>query len=416
MSRVLFVVPPLVGHVNPTVGVAGELTARGHTVAWAGVPELVGALAGPRAEVLPCAVPSGQEAQRPPELRGPAALKFLWEAFLVPLAEAMAPGVEAAVRRFRPDLLVVDQQAVAGALVAERLGLPWATSATTSAEFTGALSGMPLVDGWIRGLLGDLRGRLGDPAQGGDPRFSPRLTLAFTTAELTGPLGPPPGPIRFVGPSITTRPTAADFPWPWLDPHRATVLVTLGTANGDTGTAFLTACRQAVRARAGRLQAVVVDPGRALGDPAPDPDVLVLPSVPQLPLLARTAAVICHAGHNTVCEALWHGVPLVVAPIRDDQPVVAGQVAAAGTGVRVRFGRVDATRIGRALDAVLDDPAHRGAARRIGASFRTAGGASAAATHLERLVTAEPAAEPAADPATEAVEHVTHPGPRTGRT
>jgi UDP:flavonoid glycosyltransferase YjiC (YdhE family) len=393
MTRFLFVVPPLVGHVNPAVGVAAELAARGHTTAWAGVPELVGALAGPDAEVFPCAVvpgaAPGEALQRPPDLRGPAALKFLWEDFLVPLAEAMAPRV-AAVDRFRPDVLVVDQQAVAGALIAERRGLPWATSATTSAEFTGALDGMPLVDAWISGLLADLRKRIGDPEGTGDPRFSPHLVLAFTTpeltgAELTGPAAAPGGPIRFVGPSIAARPAAASFPWHWLDPDRATVLVSLGTANTDAGAAFLTACQEALRARSDRLQAVIVDPGGALGAPAPDPDVLVLPSVPQLQLLPRTAAVICHAGHNTVCESLWHGVPLVVAPIRDDQPVVAAQVAAAGAGVRVRFGRTGAARLGQAVDAVLDDPAHRSAAQRIGASFRWAGGAASAAAHLEQL-------------------------------
>ncbi|MDH6135655.1 UDP:flavonoid glycosyltransferase YjiC (YdhE family) [Kitasatospora sp. MAA4] len=386
MSRFLFVVPPLVGHVNPAVGVAAELAALGHETAWAGLPEVVGALAGPAAEVFPCAVPAGEQAQRPPELRGPGALKFLWQDFLVPLAEAMAPGVAAAIRRFRPDVVVVDQQAVAGALVAERFGLPWATSATTSAEFAGALDGMPLVESWISGLLADLRRQIGDPQGSADPRFSPHLILAFTTAELAGPVGSSAAPIRFVGPSITTRPTALPFPWDWPAADRATVLVTLGTANTDTGAAFLTACRQALRARADRLQAVIVDPGGVLGAAASDPDVLVLPSVPQLQLLARTAAVVCHAGHNTVCEALWHGVPLVVAPIRDDQPVVAGQVVASGAGVRVRFGRADAARLGQALDAVLDDPAHRTAARRIGASFRSAGGAAAAAAHLEQLL------------------------------
>ena len=36
MSRFLFVVPPLTGHINPTVAVGAELTARGHEVAWAG--------------------------------------------------------------------------------------------------------------------------------------------------------------------------------------------------------------------------------------------------------------------------------------------------------------------------------------------------------------------------------------------
>ncbi|MDH6577294.1 glycosyltransferase [Kitasatospora sp. MAP5-34] len=418
MTRYLFVVPPLVGHLNPAVAVAAELAARGHAVAWAGLPELVGSLAGPDAEVFACDVPgagAGSTAERPPELRGPGALKFLWEDFLIPLAEAMAPGVEAAVARFRPDVLVVDQQAVAGALVAERLGLPWATSATTSAEFTGALDGMPLVDAWISGLLTELRKRIGDPAAGTDPRFSPHLILAFTTPELAGPLAPAPlapgsvapgsvapgsvapgsvapgpaaapgGPIRFVGPAMTVRPTQPSFPWEWLDPDRATVLVTLGTANTDASAAFLTVCQDVLRARSGRLQAVIADPGGVLGTPEPDPDVLVLPAVPQLQLLARVAAVVCHAGHNTVCEALWHGVPLVVAPIRDDQPVVAGQVVAAGAGVRVRFGRTGAARLGQAVDAILDDPAHRDGARHVGASFRAAGGAARAAAHLEEL-------------------------------
>ncbi|WP_033823557.1 glycosyltransferase [Kitasatospora sp. MBT63] len=388
MTRFLFVVPPLVGHVNPLVGVAAELRARGHATAWAGLPELVGPLAGPGARVLRCAVAAGDAAPpRPPELRGPAALKFLWADFLVPLAEAMAPGVARAVARFEPDVLVVDQQALAGALVAERLGLPWVTTASTSAEFTGALDGMPLVAAWIEGLLAELRGRLAGPDRTADPRFSPYLTLAFTTPELAGPLAAPAGPVRFVGPSVTARPAAGAFPWEWLDPDRATVLVSLGTANTDAGTQFLTACREALRERAGRLQAVIADPGGVLGPPAGDADVLVLPSVPQLDLLPRTAAVVCHAGHNTVCEALWHGVPLVVAPIRDDQPVVAGQVVAAGAGVRVRFGRTGADRLGRAVDAVLDDPAHRAAARRIGGSFRAAGGAAAAATCLEQLRT-----------------------------
>ncbi|MFD9000305.1 glycosyltransferase [Streptomyces sp. NPDC059582] len=469
MSGFLFVVPPLVGHINPTVGVASRLAAHGHRVAWACAdPGLVGRLAGARARVFPCAgpVPGAGEARRPPELRGPEALRFLWEWYLVPLAEAMAPGVRAAVEEFRPDVVVADQQAFAGALVAERLGLPWATSATTSAEFADPLAGLPKVTEWLAERIAHLRRAVGDPSADADPRFSPHLVLAFSTPELAGPeAAGRGGPVRWVGPSIEARPTASGFPWEWLDPGRSTVLVTLGTANADAGARFLAACREAARERADRMQAVIVDPGGVLGadgdpgsgpgprgdaDSSPGPlgdagsglgprgdagsglgaegaprkglggdgdpqsglgadgnptdglcadsnptnglggnghdkDVLVLPSVPQLALLQRAAAVVCHAGHNTVCEALWHGVPLVVAPIRDDQPVVAGQVVDAGAGLRVRFGRVSAARLGAALDSVLHEPGHRAAAGRIRTAFRAAGGASAAATHLDRL-------------------------------
>ncbi|MER5885240.1 glycosyltransferase [Streptomyces sp. NPDC001941] len=379
MSRFLFVVPPLVGHVNPAVAVAAELAAGGHRVAWAGHPEFVRALAGPAARVYDCGAPA--DVRRPPELRGVAALRFLWEEFFAPLAEAMAPGVERAVDDFRPDVVVADQQALAGALVAERMGVPYATSATTSAEFTDVLAGMPKVDEWVHGLLGDLRTKLGDPARRHDPRFSPDLVLAFTTGALVGERT---REAAFVGPAVAHRTDGGPFPWEWLDPDRHTVLVSLGTANTDVGARFLTACAEAVRERAGRVQAVIADPGGAL-DTIPDADVLVLPRVPQLDLLPHLSAVVCHAGHNTVAESLWHGVPLVVAPIRDDQPVVAAQVTTAGAGVRVRFGRSDSTRLGAALDTVLDGPDCRAGAARVRDSFRAAGGAAAAATHLQQL-------------------------------
>jgi MGT family glycosyltransferase len=380
VSRFLFVVPPLVGHINPTVGIAAALLERGHRVAWAGIPEVVGPVVGPRAAVFGCAGPL--LTSRPPELRGPAALQFLWERFLDPLARAMVPGVTAAVDEFAPDVLVVDQQALAGALVAERAALPWATSATTSAELTDPLAGMPKVAAWLHELLADLRRHLGDPDAAGDLRFSPYLTLAFTTEALVGSTLRRGDPIRFVGPSLGARPQADDFPWSWLAPDRAAVLVTLGTANVDAGARFLEACSEAMRARPS-LQAVIVDPAAVLGDVSEH--VLVRRSVPQLRLLAHVDAVVCHAGHNTVCEALSRGLPLVLAPIRDDQPIVAGQVVDAGAGIRLRFNRATAAQIGAALDAVLGHPRYGQAAQRVQESFRAAGGAASAAEHLEEL-------------------------------
>lgn len=390
MSRFLFVVPPLVGHINPAVGTAAALAARGHDIAWAGPDDLVRRLAGPKAHVFPCVQPDpapdhdAKIAHRTAELKGPAAFQFLWESFLIPLADHMAPRIRAAIEEFGPDVVVADQQTVAGGMVADALGLTWVTSATTSAELVDPLAGMPKVAAWLDGLLEALRGRIADGRGTADPRMSPHGVLAYTTRALLGPVELPPR-VRLVGPSVTDRPASEDFPWQWLEGAERTVLVSLGTANADASAPFLNAAVQALSGMAG-VRAVVVDPAGSVTGAGEN--ILLRPHVPQLPLLARVDAVVCHAGHNTVCEALWHGVPLVVAPIRDDQPIVAGQVTDAGAGVRLRFRRADARRIADAVDTVLDEASgHRAAARAVGRSFRTAGGSEAAADHLEALLT-----------------------------
>jgi len=75
----------------------------------------------------------------------------------------------------------------------------------------------------------------------------------------------------------------------------------------------------------------------------------------------------------------------VIAPIKDDQPIVADQVVAAGAGLRVKFARVGPSELRAAIDRVLAEPSFRGAAERIRASFAAAGGAAAAAGLLEEL-------------------------------
>jgi zeaxanthin glucosyltransferase len=381
VSRFLFVVPPLVGHINPTVGVAARLMDAGHDVGWVGPTAGLARLAGPYAAFYPSGqpLPEWEIAARPPQLRGFASLKFLWEEFLVPLADGMVPTVDAAVEEFAPDVLLVDQQALAGALVAERRGLPWATSASTSAELISPLSGMPKLEAWLDDLLAGLRARHGDPTASHDLRFSPHLVLAFSTAELVGPVA---GNIQFVGPSINSRPDDTPFPWEELD-ERPVVLVTLGTANTDAGGPFLANAVEALTGLSDRVRGVVVDPTGTLSAKG---DVLVVSRVPQLALLPRCAAVVCHGGHNTVCEALSNGVPLVVAPIRDDQPIVAQQVVDAGAGVRVRFGRTGAELLRSSIAATVEQSSgYADGARRIQRSFATAGGAVAAMSGLLEL-------------------------------
>jgi len=396
VSRFLFVVPPLTGHTNPTVAVGTELAARGHEVAWCGYPGFLRPLLPPDAVVIPAGedLPAdlvGSIELRSQGLRGAAAFKFLWEDFLGPLAHAMVGGVDAAVSAFAPDVMVVDQQTVAGALIARRRGIPWATSATTSADLVDPFGGLPKLREWSDHHLSSFAAAHGATGYDATPqalRFSDQLVVAFTTPELVGEALVTESPVAFVGPAFAGRPTHDDFPWEWIsaEAHEQPaplVLVSLGTVSTDAGERFFRAAVDAFGD--GPYRAVVVAPPEMFpaGVPA---NVLVCRRVPQVTLLAHVSAVVSHAGHNTVCETLAYGIPLVVAPIRDDQPVVAAQVVAAGAGIRVKFARVRPDDLRNAVDAVLTDPSFRFSADRIATSFRAAGGAASAASHLEALI------------------------------
>ncbi|MFG2003034.1 glycosyltransferase [Spirillospora sp. NPDC048911] len=383
--RFLFAVPPLTGHTNPTVAVAAELVQRGHDVAWVGHPDSLEPLLNPGSRVYPAEdeaftarlAESRREWLR---LRGPAALKFLWEELIVPLGHAMMPGVEAAIEDFRPEVVISDQQVLAAPVAARLRGLPWVTSATTSAEFTRPLAGMPLVEEWVRDQIGEFQLDHGIEDLL-DLRFSDHLVLVFSTGALIGDVSFFPDHFALVGPALG-RPRGGEFPWEWLETgRRPAVLVSLGTVNGPAGERFFRAAADAVRGM--DVQAVFVAPAGMVADPPPN--VLVRDHVPQLALLERMSAVVSHGGHNTVCETLANGLPLVVAPIRDDQPVIARQVEAAGAGVTVRFARVRADELRTALGTVLTGESYRAAAGRVRDSFAAAGGAAQAAERLEKL-------------------------------
>lgn len=376
MGRFLFVVPPVPGHVNPAAAVARALSAQGHETAWVGPESSLRPVLGPEATVYR----TGMRLYR--DVRGPgvnAGLAFMTE-YVLPLAKFVIQAVEAAVDAFRPDVLVVDQHAVAGALVAFRRGLPWAGLLPSSMALGGHRP--PEVDVWVRGPLAKYCADLGladiDPLSA---MYSPYLQIAFTTTALTGPLELPPHTV-LVGSALGERPDDAAFPVEWFDPARRHVLVTVGTLNVDVAAGFY---RRVVEGLDGeRHQAVVVAPAEAVPD-APD-HVLVAPRIPMLDVLPHIDAVVCHGGMNTVCEAALHGAPLVLAPITLDQPVTAEQVVRAGAGLRVDFDTASPEELRSALETVLDDPSFGEASRRIGDSLRAAGGTALAVRRLEGLL------------------------------
>ncbi len=393
MARALIVVPPLTGHIYPALSVADVLRKSGHEVAWA-------LQAGPQAAELPAEMPvfplDVQTAAAPdlgPQgVRGIESVQSFYLDYAIPMARQCLDSLAAAVHEFNPDILIVDHQMLAGALIARQLDLPWVTLASSSASIQKVF---PQFDSWVNAQLLALQEDVLSPERIVErPDFSPHGVIVFSVEALVGRDWPRyEATYHFVGATRGEGRRAIEFPWSWLRQDHRKVLVTLGTINHADGARFFEVVMEAV-AEMPKVQAVLVAPA-ALAAHAPD-NVRVCQQVPQLDLLKSMDAVICHAGHNTVCEALSHGLPLIVSPIRHDQPAIAKQVVTCGAGMFLRYGKATSAATRSAIERVLNDIEYRNRAREMAVAFAAAPGAAGAAAIIGNVLAAVPKGQPRA--------------------
>lgn len=377
VPRFLFVIVPVVARVWPAVAIGDALAAMGHDVAWCGPESDLRPLVGPGQPIYP----TGKRSYRGFTEVGMASVPELWDEYVMPLNRFIQEPVDRAVAEYQPEVVFADQYALAGALAAYQRGLRWATLSAGVLELTPPAKD-PGVREWARSRLARTREMAGLPADDSlDLLFSPYLVIVTTSRVLTGP-APIPEQCVLIGAALGARRTDPSFSWDWWDPGRRHVLVTAGTLSAHLVRDFLARIMAALEPMGSRVQAVFNAAADAVPDPPPH--VLVAPRVPMLDLMPRLDAVICQAGQSTVNEALVHGVPLVVAPIRWEQ-AVAEQVTRAGAGVEVSFSEATPAQLAAAVTAVLDEPGYRAHARRIREEFAAAGGTSAAAAHLVAL-------------------------------
>ena len=354
------------------------------------------AMCGPESNLRPLigpdvtVYPTGKRSYRAYKEVGMAGpVRELWDDYLIPLNRFIQDPVDRAVAEYQPDVVLADQYALMGAVAARKYGVRWATLCLGALDLTPSQEYLGLQD-WVRSKV-----RLAwemaclPPDDGIDLRFSPDLVIATTVRALTGTAAIPEHCV-LVGAALGSRRTDPSFSWDWWDPARRHVLVTAGTLSGHLVHGYVArmVAALALEPLASQVQVVLNFAPDAMPDPPSH--VLVAPKVPVLDLMPRLDAVICQAGQSTVNEALVHGVPMVVAPIRLAELVVAAQVTRAGAGVAVSFLESTPAQLAAAVTAVLDEPGYRARARRIGDEFSAAGGTDAAVAHLVAL--AQPAA------------------------
>jgi UDP:flavonoid glycosyltransferase YjiC (YdhE family) len=307
---------------------AAALTACGHQVGWAS-----GAAVGPAIATagvgfielaatgwqtlppLPDDLPAAQRAA----LRQQRAL----DAWLSPAAILpAATEIESVLADWRPDALVVEPYVVAGALAAERAGLPLVVCGRPALP-DGVAAANPA--GQRAGELCRLAGVAGDywDLATGQVR-SPLLHIDFFSRRWHADLPAIAPQTRFVG----SQPTPAAEP---LDPP--TVLVTLGSLfNQDP--AFFRIAAEAVLLEGG--QPLVVT--GAAGDPPPGlPAGFEVHAWLDFGLtLPRLAGIIHHGGVGTTHAALRCGLPQVAVPHAGDQQPQAGRITQAHVGYGVQ--------------------------------------------------------------------------------
>jgi UDP:flavonoid glycosyltransferase YjiC (YdhE family) len=358
---------------------AAALASRGNAVTWASGAEVRSTVATAGVEFvelvatgwqalppLPDDLPATQRAA----LRQQRAL----DAWLSPVAVLPAVHeIERVIAAWRPNALLVEPYAVAGALAAERAGLPLVVCGRPALP-DGAAAATPA--GQRASELCRLAGVAGDywDLATGQVR-SPLLHIDFFCRRWYADLPQIAPQTRFVGAApLPAAPAPFDPP---------TVLITLGSLfNQDP--AFFRIAAEAVLLEGG--QPLVVTGGA--GDPPPG-----LPAGVEVhswldfgQTLPRLAGIIHHGGVGTTHAALRCGLPQVAVPHAGDQQPQAGRITQAGVGYGVapaNFTLPAARWLARQL---LENTALRQAAGAWQAELAAPGGADASEQHIERAL------------------------------
>lgn len=408
MTRFLLVCPPLVSHVRAFEALGAALTARGHEVAFllnAGGGALVRSDEFAVLETRPGEADANALTDRPNGLFG--ILRTVREG--AQRSASLCRDGPRLASLWCAEAILADQMEPAGALLAEHLGLPFLSVASAlpidpepaiPAPFLGwpfdpSREGLKRNRGGarvarllLRRQRETLRAACRDLALPERERMedclSPLATLSQTVPSFDYPRHASPR-LRALGPFRPRDEALGPLPFR-RDPARPLVFASLGTLQGHRIALFQAiarACRQIgaqlAVAHCGRLS-----PSEAAGL---DADV-VTDFLPQRAVLAAADLCVCHAGLNTVLDAMEAGVPVLALPIAYDQPGVAARLVHHGAGLRLAHRRLGAGEVADALSLMLHDPSFRRSAARIGREILSAGGAERAADLAERLLAA----------------------------
>ncbi len=387
MSKGIFFNIPASGHVYPSLAMTAELVRRGEEVIYYSTAKNRGVIEATGAAYRAYST-LDDTFNDTPRLNGTN--RELAAEVLMEFSQEMLPELLEVVRAESPDYILHDSMCTWGTLVARILDIPsvvslalWKFTPSMRSHFAEE-HGAPYES--AKGLSHAIRFHQISRQIGQQYGIKPLsyqevfnangdLTISYSSAELQPDSETLDPSIHFVGTSVAARGDEPDFPLDLLE-GGPVIYISLGTVL-NRNPKFFQACmaafedssRTVVMAIGNRLDI------KALG-PIP-PNFVVHNTVPPIEILKRSDLFITHAGMNSVHEALYLNVPMLLAPQQSEQAITAARVVELGTGLLV--GEMTPESLRMKAETVLNDPTYRQRATRLGESLRTAGGPQRAA-------------------------------------
>lgn len=387
-KKILFFCIPAHGHTNPTLPVVRELTQCGHEVWYYSYEPFREKIEAAGAVFVAC---DTYDAERQLNAKDGARvakdLAFSTK-LLVDTTLALDKKIEQDVAQIGPDCIVADSMAVWGKAIAVKYGIPFISSTTTFAfnrhsarvmkqsprELLSMILHMPRIQKEIKRLQ-----KRGYPFKSimdiiaNDDRTH---TIVYTSPQFQPCSDTFSDRYAFVGPIIRRAQENIE------KKREKLVYISMGTVNNDLP-AFYQSCIEATREM--DVQ-VILSVGeqidiRGLG-PLPE-HVEVYAHVDQMAVLEKADVFLTHCGMNSVSEALYEGIPLVMHPQTAEQSGVAARVEQLGAGVRLD--KAVPVGIRAAIEKVLSDDTYRIQAQNIAEGFRRCSGAKGAAEKILSL-------------------------------
>lgn len=367
-KHILMVNLPYAGHTNPSLGLVRCLVAAGHEVdyiqaeAFRERVEASGARFVPYDEPPQSLVPALNEVRNwGAAYRTVRRIGANYDCLIYELL--FFPGKALATELGIPSYRLISTFALNRHLlrVLGKTGGPYLTALFRSERLCTALSSLFLPKFSLRekNLAEDL------------VREAPPHNFIYTLREFQPEEACfPESNYHFVGPAVDDR---AEEPFSFEKSGNPIVYISFGTLIHADKRFW----KKLIAAFAGKRVEVVCSVGseklvRALGDLPPN--VRVFAKVPQLTLLCRAALFVTHGGMNSVNEALYYGVPMIVLPFGLDQPLVGRELQRRKLGRVIVPRELTAAQLWRTAKELLRDPEAREARLAIKQKARASGG------------------------------------------